>query len=148
MPASPLAAAIKANGDLLYEICLRLCLDRPKDARDLLLKTFKKASAALQDKPKSARLVLLQQLHKLWPRFAKSKKYLRGDDSKMEFNWKRALGAQDQEALLHLNPMERELVVLRFFAELPLSQITKITGSKHNEVVKSFRQCMEKLVNL
>ncbi len=136
-----------------YLYCLSLCADHQL-AQDLVADAFVKAYLSLPNEVPSFRYWLLRVCKNLWIDHCRANARLAGPEA-IEFAVDPATPESryfenEQKRLLwnairSLSPADRELVLLHYFADLPLKEIASLTGKSYAAIRQQITRLRQKL---
>lgn len=128
-----------------YSFCVRLCLEDTTLGQALFEKAFKAALKDTNSARDSVDFWFYQALHRVWLKFPRFKSQLKGHDRRRGFDWQRPLGDQHLDALVLLNPSQREIFLHRIVNKFTLTVIKKITERDQAEIMRLFEEGLKKV---
>jgi hypothetical protein len=96
----------------------------------------------------SIEIWLYGNLYREWQIYARGRKSLRAQYSALNFDWKRPIGRQNDDALVVFTPVRRAIFLYRFVAGFSLGLIQQISGMTERRLTDEFHEAVTQISSL
>lgn len=134
------------SAELVYTACEKLCLGYVNEAEELFKRTMRVALGRMGKNAAIPEAELFKILNVEWGKFAAQNAQLGANNSKINFDWNHLDLRQGEDALLLLNPKEREIFIYRFLLKFSAADIARMTELSEPEIAEIFHNAIGKVI--